>query len=139
MTPACIFAGNSPVFTDDVVPAFFIAQNAAGVWKYYIEAAQDAAIEQALSNAGFDVQFVPVRHPNQQGENAKAAQPPEPVSKPSSVQAGASPKAVVPSQEEKRADSATAVEKANALVFYKGLHKFPVDATSRIIHDLFHF
>jgi hypothetical protein len=37
MTPACIFAGNSPVFTDDVVPAFFIAQNAAGVWKYYLE------------------------------------------------------------------------------------------------------
>lgn len=80
----------------------------------YIEAAQDAAIEQALSNAGFDVQFVPVRHPNQQGENAKAAQPPELVSKPASVKAGISPKAAVPSQEEKRADSAIAVEKLAA-------------------------
>ena len=80
----------------------------------YIEAAQDAAIEQALSNAGFDVQFVPVRQPNQPGENAKAAQPPEPVSKPSSVQAGASLKTAASSQEEKRADSAIAVEKPAA-------------------------
>ena len=37
MTPACTFAGDSTVFTDDVVLAFFIAQNAAGVWKYYLE------------------------------------------------------------------------------------------------------
>ena len=37
MTPACTFAGDSTVFTDDVVPAFFIAQNAVGVWKYYLE------------------------------------------------------------------------------------------------------
>ena len=35
MTPACTFAGDSTVFTDDVVLAFFIAQNAVGVWKYY--------------------------------------------------------------------------------------------------------
>ena len=80
----------------------------------YIEAAQDAAIEQALSNAGFDVQFIPVRQPNQPGENAKAAHPPKPASKPASVQAGISPKAAAPSQEEKQAASAMAVEKPAA-------------------------
>ena len=37
MTPTCIFAVDSTVFTADVIPAFFIAQNAAGVWKYYLE------------------------------------------------------------------------------------------------------
>lgn len=52
----------------------------------YIEAAQDAAIEQALSNAGFDVQFVPVRQPIGSTENApQTKQPVEPITKPASV------------------------------------------------------
>ena len=80
----------------------------------YIEAAQDTAIEQALSNAGFDIQFMPVRQSNQTGENAKAAQPPKPASKPASVKAGVSPKTAAPSQEEKQAASAIAVEKPAA-------------------------
>lgn len=80
----------------------------------YIEAAQDAAIEQALSNAGFDVQFAPVQQPNQPGGNVKAAQSPEPAPKPASVKTSTSPKAAAPSQEEKQAASAIAIEKPAA-------------------------
>ena len=80
----------------------------------YIEAAQDAAIEQALSNAGFDVQFVPVQQSNQPDENVKAAQSPEPAPKPASVQADAAPKAAAPSPEEKQTARAAAIEKPAA-------------------------
>lgn len=80
----------------------------------YIEAAQNAAIEQALSNAGFDVQFVPAHQPNHPGENAKSAQSPEPTPKPASVKTNVSPKAVAPSQEEKQTARAAAIEKPAA-------------------------
>lgn len=47
----------------------------------YIEAAQDFAIEQALSNAGFDVQFIPVSQTEQAAESRptiKQEAPPKP-------------------------------------------------------------
>ena len=82
----------------------------------YIETAQDTAIEQALSNAGFDIQFMPVCQQNIPPENAKAVQSPDSEPKSASVTTNISQKVDIPSHKENLAVYAAPEEKDVVLV-----------------------